>query len=107
MVPLHVQKEIESITRQIIDKYKPQKILLFGSAVWGNFDENSDLDFLIIKEDTPELGRARARVLRNLIDKNLAADFFIYRPSEVKRCEQLGDPFVREILTKGKVLYGA
>lgn len=54
MVPESVQKEINSISRQIIEKYKPQKIILFGSAVWGNFTRDSDLDFLIVKK-TPHI----------------------------------------------------
>jgi len=31
------EKEIESITSQIIEKYKPEKIILFGSAGRGKF----------------------------------------------------------------------
>ncbi len=27
--------EIENIRRQLIEKYKPEKVILFGSAVWG------------------------------------------------------------------------
>ncbi len=44
------QKEIESITLQIIEKYKPAKIILFGSTARGQFDADSDADFLIIKK---------------------------------------------------------
>ncbi|NWG04904.1 MAG: nucleotidyltransferase domain-containing protein [Syntrophaceae bacterium] len=44
------EKEIENITHQIIEKYKPEKINLFGSAARGGRDLNSDSDFLIIKK---------------------------------------------------------
>ena len=44
--------EIKNITDQIIKKYKPQKIILFGSAARGEFDpQKSDLDFFVIKND--------------------------------------------------------
>jgi len=49
------EKEINYITRQIIEKYKPEKIILFGSAARGELNLNSDADFLIIKKETPLL----------------------------------------------------
>ncbi len=40
---MDMEKEIRNITRQIIDKYKPDKIILFGSIVQGKFTPDSDL----------------------------------------------------------------
>jgi predicted nucleotidyltransferase len=101
-----LQKEIENITRQIIEKYKPEKIILFGSAARGEFREDSDVDFLIIKENTPFFGRDRMRELRRLIDKNVPSDFLIYRPSEFNERLRMDDPFLKLIIKEGKVLYG-
>lgn len=101
-----IEKEMESIVVQIIEKYKPLKIILFGSVEKGNFSKDSDLDFLIIKEETPYLGRERARELRKLIKKKLPADFLIYRPEEFNERVRLGDPFIKTILKEGRVLYG-
>lgn len=28
-------KQLDNIIAQLIEKYKPEKIILFGSAVWG------------------------------------------------------------------------
>lgn len=106
MVPENIRKEIESISQQIVEKYKPLKIILFGSAAWGNFTHDSDLDFLIIKRDTPHLGRDRMRELYELIDKDVAADFLVYRPEEFENGLQQGDPFLKTIEKDGKVLYG-
>jgi len=39
--------EIVSITAQLIEKYKPEKIILFGSAARGDSNPDSDADFLI------------------------------------------------------------
>lgn len=100
------QKEIENISQQIINKYKPQKIILFGSAVEGKMTPDSDLDFLIIKEDVPYRGIDRARELRKLIEKHCAADFLIYRPQEVEELLSMGEPFLKTIFKNGKVLYG-
>ena len=100
------EKEIESITAQIVEKYKPEKIILFGSASQGKFTSDSDVDFLIIKRDTPEYGADRIRELSRLIDRNVAVDFLIYRPEEFEKRLKMGDPFLKVVLREGKVLYG-
>lgn len=107
MLPDNIKKEIDNISKQLIENYKPDKIILFGSAAAGNFNDNSDLDFLIIKKNTPLIGRDRSRELRKLIKKNIAADFLVYRPEELAKRQSLGDPFIKTIMQFGKVLYGA
>lgn len=101
-----LQSEIESITTQLIEKYKPEKIILFGSAARGDATSDSDADFLIIKKDTPYKGRDRIIEVSRLIDRNIPADFLVYRPEEFDKRLSLGDPFLEMIIAEGKVLYG-
>ncbi len=107
MTKEELQKEIESITRQIVEKYKPQKIILFGSAAKGRFTPDSDLDFFIIKEDVPYLGRDRYRELSKMIERDVAVDFVIYKPEEFNEWFKAGDPFLKTIINEGKALYGS
>lgn len=100
------KKEIEYIKQQLIDKYKPNKIILFGSAAWGKTTPDSDIDFLVIKEDVPHFGIERMRQLDRLINYKIAADFLVYKPSEYIERLSMGDPFIKTINSKGKVLYG-
>jgi len=99
-------EQIKSITSQIIDKYKPDKIILFGSAARGEFTAESDADFIIIKQDTPYFGAERIRELSRLITREIAVDFLIYRPDEFEKRLSMGDPFLKSIIKEGKVLYG-
>jgi predicted nucleotidyltransferase len=100
------EKEIQSITIQLIEKYHPEKIILFGSAARGDYDQANDLDFLIIKQDVPYYGIERMRELDDLIDRNVAADMLVYRPDEFEDRVRLGDPFIKAVLKEGRVLYG-
>lgn len=100
------EEEIQNITNQIIEKYKPQKIILFGSAAKGEWTPDSDADFLIIKKDTPYYGSDRIRELSRLIKRSIPVDFFIYRPEEFEKRLAMGDPFLKTILKEGKILYG-
>jgi len=101
-----ILSEIQNIVEQIIQKYKPLKIILFGSAVRGKYEQINDLDFLIIKKDVPLYGIERMRELDDLIERNIAADMLVYRPDEFEERIKLGDPFIKTILMEGQVLYG-
>ena len=101
-----VSKEIRNITAQIIEKYNPDKIILFGSAAQGEITQDSDVDFLIIKKETPLYGADRIRELSKVIKRNIPVDFLIYRPEEFNKRLQMGDPFLKAIVKEGKVLYG-
>src|SRR3990167_4690011 len=92
--------EINKIRDQLIKKYKPEKIILFGSVIWGDKDI-SDVDFLIIKSDTPYYGIDRMRELDRIIERNIAVDMLVYRPEEINERFKMGDPFLKKILKEG------
>ena len=103
---LDISKEIQRITDQIIKEYKPDKIILFGSAARNDMKPDSDADFLIIKKDSPLYGADRIRELSRMIDRNIPVDFLVYRPDEFDQRIQMEDPFLKAILKEGRVLYG-
>lgn len=103
---IDLNREIESVTEQIVEKYNPEKIILFGSAVRGELSADSDVDILIIKKDTPFYGADRIRQLSRLIERNIPIDFLVYRPEEFEKRIEMGDPFLKAIVREGKVLYG-
>ena len=49
MAALKYKKTILEITEKIKKKYRPEKIILFGSYAYGEPDEDSDIDLFIIK----------------------------------------------------------
>ena len=44
------QKAIDQVVEQIVEKFKPQKIILFGSYARGNPRPESDMDMLVVME---------------------------------------------------------
>lgn len=99
------RKELKSITKQIIEKYKPEKIILFGSLARGDFNKDSDIDLLIIKKTSEDRIR-RIQRLSSLIDRRFAFEPLILTPEELSERLKLGDFFFEEILKEGKMLYG-
>ncbi len=86
-------------------KYKPEKVILFGSMAHGNVHEWSDLDLCIIKETSlPFLKRLKEVAL--LCDAHVGVDYLVYTAAELAEMVYDHNPFViEEILDKGKVLY--
>jgi predicted nucleotidyltransferase len=97
--------EIRSIVDQLVKYYRPQKIILFGSLVWGSLNESTDIDLMLVKRDVPRYGADRIREVQRLVKRRLATDFLIYTPEEIQRRLSLGDPFVAQILNEGRVLF--
>ena len=98
------QKEIKKIVRQIVKKYKPEKIILFGSFAYGRPKPSSDVDLLIIKK-TKEKKIKRIKDVLMQIKSNLPVEPLIYNPEEVQERLSLGDFFFQDIIKKGKVVY--
>ena len=100
-----LEKELDRIVATLIEKYKPEKIILFGSLATGRMHEWSDIDLLIIKEtDKRPLDRA-TDITAMLNYPRIAMDIFIYTPQELKYLMRHGSQFIEEILEQGKVLY--
>jgi len=104
MLKQDIETEIANITSQIVKKYRPEKIILFGSAARGELSPDSDLDFFIIKDDKRR-HIERMKELYFTIKYNIATDFLVYRPQEIEERLQMGDPFIKQILNEGRILY--
>jgi len=99
------ENAIREVVERIRDGYAPERIVLFGSHVWGEPATHSDLDVLVIKE-TPQREAERIRdVSRLLQPRPLPLDILVKTPDEVRQRLDIGDPFMRRIIEHGRVAY--
>lgn len=96
--------EIKKISYVIQKKYKPEKIILFGSCAYGPIKPSSDIDMLIIKNSRKRT-IDRIKEVLFLTDNDLPFEPLVYTAEEIKTRIEKGDFFIRNILKKGKVLY--
>ena len=103
------EQEIERIVRRIAEEYRPLKVVLFGSHAYGTPHEDSDIDLLIIKETSERFIDRFVTVRRLVADPNRRIPFdpIVLTPSELERRLAIGDQFIQEIITRGKILYAA
>ena len=97
---------IKWLCQRIAEAFRPEKIILFGSRAYGNPQEDSDIDLLIIM---PYAGshRAEAVRIRNHLGVLAPMDILVRTPDEVRERIEMGDQFMREIVARGKVIYEA
>ncbi len=81
-----------------------QRVILFGSLVWGNPGLTSDVDLLLVWDTPLAFLERTAEVYRRLLPQ-VAADLFVYTPDELARMAHT--PFIRRALAEGRVLYAA
>ncbi|OGC21996.1 hypothetical protein A2291_07460 [candidate division WOR-1 bacterium RIFOXYB2_FULL_42_35] len=98
------EKHIRAIVLKAAEKVKPQKVILFGSYAYGKPNKDSDVDLLFIKKTN--LGRIdRYCLISDNLEHHFAMDILVKTPAEVKKRLKMGDPFYKEIINRGKVLY--
>jgi len=97
---------LDEIVGKIANVFNPEKIIVFGSYAYGRPTEKSDIDILVIMEsDKREIERMVAvnKLLRDY-HKKIDFNIIVKTPAEVKHRLDIGDPFISEIISKGKVL---
>ena len=100
---IEMQKVYE-LCDQVVQRFHPQKVILFGSYAYGTPTEDSDVDMLVIM---PFEGRVAKQAVEILIATNphFPIDLLVRTPEQVKTRVEMGDFFIREITNKGRVLY--
>lgn len=98
---------LDEITQRLVAELKPEKIILFGSHAWGQPDEDSDLDLLVIVSESNEPPTKRAtHAHRSLRGVMVPMDILVHTHAEVERHSRVYASLISEILERGRVLYG-
>ncbi len=97
---------LDEIIRRIVEVAKPDKIILFGSAVRGEMGPNSDVDLLVIKSGANRLD-LMGEIYRNLRGVGEAVDVIVATPEDVERYRNSHPVVIAPALKEGKVVYAA
>jgi len=97
-------EKIEEFVDKIAKRFKPEKIILFGSYGYGSPKKNSDVDLLIII-DSKKRPVDLAIQIRSEIPAPFPVDLLVRTPEQIEERLSMNDFFIKEIVTKGKVVY--
>jgi predicted nucleotidyltransferase len=94
---------IRRFASEVAQRFHPEKIILFGSHAYGVPHADSDVDILVVMPARNEIDQA-VRIDR-AVEPMFPLDLIVCTPKNIAWRLQEGDSFLREIMTRGKVLY--
>ena len=98
-------KQINDIVNRIALNYNPDKIILFGSYAHGNYSDNSDLDFILVKDTNTPKHKRGLEVRRLFYGLPISMDFKIYTSSEFSNELSNQYSFLYSAIKGSKMLY--
>lgn len=94
---------LRKISKRLRDKYRAERVILFGSHATGAATEHSDVDILVVAPTKERFFDRMATVLglvRDLYD-GLALSPIVLRPTELRKRLRRGDHFLQDIVDNG------
>lgn len=99
--------ELDEITARLVAEFDPEAVYLFGSYAWGEPDEDSDLDILLVlKSSTVSPTKRAARAYNALWGVRTPVDVLVRTQAELDRFRSVPSSFTASILQNGRKLYG-
>ena len=97
------EEDLSGIVRRIVEHYRPEKIILFGSRARGEADSKSDIDLAVIAE-TDKRFVQRLRESADVVPES-GVDVLIYTPREAAEMMERKNVFMKRIVSEGRVIY--
>ena len=97
---------LDEIVRRVVDALDPVGICLFGSHAAGAPDADSDIDLLVVVEDTQLSNRELARKGRqSLWGMCVPVDLIVCTASEMDKWSHVACNLRHTVAQKGRVVY--
>ncbi len=98
--------DIKAIAQQIVSRFRPQKVILFGSHAYGEPTPDSDVDLLVVMETDENPLRTAGRISA-AVDHPFALDILVETPKYLAEALAENDLFETKVMEEGIVLYEA
>ena len=99
-------EKVEIVVQRLIAVARPRKIILFGSYVRGQIDRNSDLDVLVVTDDTVTNPRSESIRLRDAVDDiDMPMDILVVPETLFNALRDTRGLIYCEACEHGKVVY--
>ncbi|MBI3322064.1 MAG: nucleotidyltransferase domain-containing protein [Candidatus Omnitrophica bacterium] len=95
------------MVQRIVERFHPERIILFGSHARGQAGPDSDVDLLVVMPVRGSRRAAQLQVRLALHDIRLPKDIVVVTPGQFKQQRNIPGTIVRPAFLEGKVLYAA
>lgn len=98
--------QVQDFCQEVVEKFQPDKIILFGSYAYGEPNQDSDIDLLVILPFEGHPAKKAAEILI-AIDYHFPLDLLARTSEQIQQRIDMGDFFIQEIVSEGRILYEA
>ena len=96
---------LKEAARRLVERFNPERIILFGSQARGTADARSDVDLLIV---CPVAGKRRQLMVEMDLALNglgIARDIMVLTPNEFQSQKDIPGTVARPAAREGRILY--
>jgi len=97
--------KIETMVRRIVERFNPEKVILFGSYACGEPSTDSDVDLLVVMRVEGSRRKKATEIDLALADRELPLDLIVVTPEEFERDRDQIGTVIRPAVREGRVLY--
>lgn len=100
-----VQEKIQEMVRRIVERFEPDKIILFGSHARGTATADSDVDLLVVMPVRGSRLEKTVEIRVAVHDIRVPKDIVVTTPEDFAWRKDIVGTLERPVIREGKVLY--
>lgn len=102
---MEIESYLKEAVRRIIDKFNPEKIILFGSYAYGQPTADSDMDLMVVMKTDEKPHKRAVPVRKALKGIGIPKDVIVKTPEEFNRFKDIIGTIIYPAAHRGRVLY--
>ncbi|MFA6472587.1 MAG: nucleotidyltransferase domain-containing protein [Candidatus Latescibacterota bacterium] len=105
MTQIEIDTVLNEMVRKIVERFQPEKIILFGSYARGEFTEDSDFDFLIVMPVENSQRQKANEIDLALADRTIPIDIIVVTPEQYESRKNLIGTIIHVAAHEGRIVY--
>src|SRR3712207_6131990 len=99
------REAIASIAALIAERFRPERIVLYGSRVYGKPRRDSDVDLMVVMDPVGPATDPASSIREAIPAGRIRFDVKVRTPAEIRLGLAEGDFFIEDVILKGITLY--
>ena len=100
-----VRALLPTIRRRLVSRFRPERIIVFGSHARGDATQQSDLDLLVVVPESTDIKSATRDMYEALDDLPIAKDIVVATLADLERFGSLVGTILQPALRDGVTIY--
>jgi uncharacterized protein len=105
MTEMETMAVLDKMIHRIVERFQPDRVILFGSHATGKATGESDIDLLVVMAVEGSRRSKANEIDLALADRTVPIDVVVVTPGQFERERNMIGTIVREAVREGKTIY--